>query len=161
MSVRISLLILLLVAGPAANARASGHGPVFGAATPTLGTGGWSFDQAWMGRQSSQSDQSDQMLRSMVSFGLTEDWQISASLPIDLQSDGHQSMGRMTAMMSSATELEVLTGWRFHRRPPGNGGRVESTAYVGVTTPLEDNRGGIRAAPFYVSAASGYASRSH
>jgi hypothetical protein len=28
-------------------AAASGHGPVFGAATPTLGRGGWSVDQAW------------------------------------------------------------------------------------------------------------------
>ena len=32
-------------------AEASGHGPVFGAATPTLGKGGWAFDQAWMGQR--------------------------------------------------------------------------------------------------------------
>src|ERR1051326_4968105 len=28
---------------------ASGHGPIFGGATPTLGKGGWQFDTAWMG----------------------------------------------------------------------------------------------------------------
>jgi hypothetical protein len=35
---------MLIGVGPAA---ASGHGPLFGAATPTLGRGGWSIDQAW------------------------------------------------------------------------------------------------------------------
>ena len=68
---------------------ASGHGPVFGGATPTLGKGGWSFDQAWMGRRDRTGDD-DQMLRSMVGFGITEDLQISASLPVaaDQHADG-------------------------------------------------------------------------
>ncbi len=161
MSARIvaTLLMLALTGG---QAEASGHGPVFGAATPTLGKGGWSFDQAWMGRIGTGADDSDQMLRSMVSFGLSEDLQISGSLPISLQGGGHMPMGRMTPMMSGNSELEFLTGWRFHRRPVGDGARAESTAYVGVTAPTEATRGGIRTAPSaYVSVASGYASRAH
>jgi hypothetical protein len=40
----------LLTAIVPAAAQANGHGPVFGAATPTLGKGGWQLDQAWMAR---------------------------------------------------------------------------------------------------------------
>ena len=72
MSARI-VVTLLMLAFMGGRAEASGHGPVFGAATPTLGKGGWSFDQAWMGRIGTGTDDSDQMLRSMISFGLTED----------------------------------------------------------------------------------------
>ena len=43
-----ALSVLSLVSGNTLHA--SGHGPVFGAATPTLGKGGWSFDQALMGQ---------------------------------------------------------------------------------------------------------------
>jgi hypothetical protein len=140
---------------------ASGHGPVFGGATPTLGKGGWSFDQAWMGRRDRTGDD-DQMLRSMIGYGITEDLQVTASLPIELTSSGRMPMGRMTAMMSGNREAEALVGWRFHRKEVGEGARVESTAYVGGTVPLESRRAGIRTAPSaYVSAATGYASRAH
>jgi hypothetical protein len=140
---------------------ASGHGPVFGAATPTRGKGGWSFDQAWMGRRDRLGD-NDQMLRSMLGFGITEDLQISASLPIELTSTGRMPMGRMMSMMSSNREVEMLVGWRIHRRPIGQGGRVESTVYLGGAVPVESRRAGIRTAPaVYASAATGYASRAH
>ena len=141
---------------------ASGHGPVFGAATPTLGKGGWSFDQVWMGRTSDGPETNDQLLRSMISFGVTKDFQISASLPIPLTSSSHMPMGRMMAMMSGNREVEALAGWRFQRRPIGEGGRFESTAYFGATVPLESVRAGIRTAPAaYTSVATGYASRAH
>ena len=155
-------LLLAAVLLPAVDAAASGHGPVFGAATPTLGRGGWSFDQAWMGRAGTDEDGSEQMLRSMISFGITEDWQISGSLPVSLQSSPQMPMGRMMAMMSGRNDLELLTGWRFHRRPSGIGGRIESTAYLGATVPIRSQRAGIRTAPSaYASVASGYASRAH
>jgi hypothetical protein len=161
MSARTVLALLLVCAAPGL-VSASGHGPVFGGATPTLGKGGWSFDQAWMGRIGAGTDDSDQMLRSMVSFGLTEDLQISGSLPISLTDANHLPMGRMMAMMSGNRDVEVLAGWRFHRRPVGEGGRVESTAYVGFTAPLQSHRAGIRTSPsVYASIASGYASRAH
>lgn len=157
----IALLALLTVAIAQRNLAASGHGPVFGGATPTLGRGGWSFDQAWMGRRDRTGDD-DQMLRSMVGYGITEDLQVTMSLPIELTSSGGMPMGRMTAMMSTNHEAEALVGWRFHRREVGEGARVESTVYVGGAVPLESRRAGIRTAPStYVSAATGYASRAH
>lgn len=161
MQSRVIVLLLGLWGVTPGAVAASGHGPVFGAATPTLGKGGWSFDQAWMGRRDNSGDD-DQMLRTMVSFGITEDLQISASLPIGLTSTGRMPMGRMMAMMSSNREMELLAGWRFHRRPVGQGARVESTVYVGGMVPLESHRAGIRTAPSaYTSVATGYASRAH
>ena len=157
----VAILAVLTVAAGHLDLAASGHGPVFGGATPTLGKGGWSFDQAWMGRRDRTGD-SDQMLRSMIGYGLTEDLQITASLPIELTSTGRMPMGRMTAMMSSNREAEALVGWRFQRKEVGEGARLESTAYFGGTVPLESHRAGIRTAPSaYVSAATGYASRAH
>lgn len=161
MKIRVIVLLLAFCGVMPGAVAASGHGPVFGAATPTLGKGGWSFDQAWMGRRDRSGDD-DQMLRTMLSFGITEDLQISASLPIGLTSTGRMPMGRMMAMMSSNREMEFLAGWRFHRRPSGQGARVESTVYVGGTIPVESRRAGIRTAPSaYTSVATGYASRAH
>ena len=155
----VSVVIALAIA--TTEVGASGHGPVFGGATPTLGRGGWSFDQGWMGRRDRTGD-SDQMLRSMIGYGLTEDLQITASLPIELSTTGRMPMGRMTAMMSGNRDFEALLGYRFHRKAVGEGARIESTAYIGGTVPLERRRAGVKTAPaLYVSAASGYASRAH
>jgi hypothetical protein len=139
---------------------ASGHGPVFGATTPTLGKGGWSFDTAWTLR-ASRPEGSEQMLKSMLSFGITENLQISASLPVATTS-GTLPGARMMSLMSNEREVEVLTGYRFQRRVVGVGGRQESTVYAGGTVPLESTRGGVQASPsLYLGAATGYASRSH
>ena len=141
-------------------ASASGHGPVFGATTPTLGKGGWSFDTAWTLR-ASEPEGHEQMLKSMISFGITENLQISASLPL-ATTGGALPGARMMSLMSNEQELEVLTGYRFQRRVVGIGGRQESTVYAGWTVPLESTRGGVEASPsLYVGAATGYASRSH
>ena len=64
---------------------ASGHGPVFAGATPTLGKNGWSFDQAWMGSHA-RDGEDDQVLRSMIGYGFTKDLQLTVSLPIGLTS---------------------------------------------------------------------------
>ena len=47
-------LAVVLSLGTSPTAFAAGHGPVFGSATPTLGWGGWSIDQAWTVRQNVQ-----------------------------------------------------------------------------------------------------------
>jgi hypothetical protein len=150
----------LCLASPAA---ANGHGPLFGGATPTLGKGGWQLDQAWMARIGREVDDDEQMLRTMIGFGITEDLQVSGSLPITLDSSVFMPRGRMMAMMSSAQDLEAMVGWRFQRRDMGPGARLESTLYAAVTAPLQDYRAdGMKATPsLYVSAASGYASRVH
>jgi hypothetical protein len=156
---RVSLIALtaILVAGSAA---ASGHGPLFGAATPTLGRGGWSVDQAWTLRAGS-ADEQQQMLKTMLSFGITENLQISGSFPLAM-SDGRLAPARMMSAMSSDRELESLVAYRFQRRPVGIGGRQESTFYIGGTAPLESQRNGVGVGPsFEAGGATGYASRAH
>jgi len=159
-AVLTALLMMTVIPGTAI---ASGHGPVFGGATPTLGKGGWQIDQAWMGRIGDGRSDDDQMLRTMISFGITEDLQVSGSLPITLESGIYMPRGRIMSMMASTQDLEGIVSWRFHRHPAGPGARIESTVFAGFTAPLQKYRSdGMRAAPsFQVSAASGYASRTH
>jgi len=138
---------------------ASGHGPVFGAATPTLGRGGWSVDQAWTFRAGDETD-SAQMFKTMVSFGITETLQVSGSIPIAM-ADG-LAPSRMMSAMSSEREFEALLAYRFQKRTIGIGGRQESTLYVGGTVPMESDRAGVPVGPSIVAqAATGYASRAH
>jgi hypothetical protein len=152
-----SALCALLQAAPV---HAAGHGPVFGATTPTLGRGGWSIDQAWTARCGEDGDR-QQMLKTMVSFGITENLQVSGSVPLAM-SDGRLAGARMMSLMSSDREIEGLVGYRFQRRTIGIGGRQESTVYVGGTAPLETRRVGVGAGPsIEVGAATGYASRGH
>ncbi|HEV3060751.1 MAG TPA: hypothetical protein VGY48_21075 [Vicinamibacterales bacterium] len=156
---RVCLFALgaVLIAG---SASASGHGPLFGAATPTLGRGGWSVDQAWTLRAGSE-DEREQMLKTMLSFGVTENLQISGSFPLTMN-DGRLAAARMMSAMSSDRELEGLVAYRFQRRAVGIGGRQESTFFAGGTGPLESRRNGIGVGPsFEAGAASGYASRAH
>jgi hypothetical protein len=139
---------------------AAGHGPLFGAATPTLGRGGWSLDQAWTGRFCTGTEPSDQMLRTMLSFGATENLQFSVSAPVPL-STGNLAPARMMSVMSATTEIEGIAGWRFQRRDVGVGGRQESTVYLGGSAPAERRVNGTALGPsLYASAATGYASRS-
>ena len=141
-------------------ALASGHGPVFGAATPTLGRGGWSVDQAWTLR-AGDDDERQQMLKTMLSFGVTENLQISGSFPLAM-GDGRLAPARMMSAMSSDREFEGLVAYRFQRRPVGIGGRQESTLYAGATGPLESRRRGIGVGPSVeAGGATGYASRAH
>jgi len=155
----MSMLVLISASIPL---EASGHGPVFGAATPTLGKGGWSFDQAWMGQAMEGPDETGALLRSMLSFGITEKLQISGSLPIPLSNASATPAGRMMALMSGNADFESILGWRFQTRPVGQGARLESTAYVGGLLPLDSARGNVATTPAgLVSLTSGYASRSH
>jgi hypothetical protein len=157
LSLPLAALVLLVSSAPAA---ASGHGPLFGAATPVLGKGSWSLDAALMGRSTDEAIA--QTLRTMIGFGITEDIQVSASLPFDLGTHPPLPGGRMMAMMSSNREFEVLGAWRVHTRPVGIGGRFETTLFGGWTTPLDDSAHGHHISQsFSVSAASGFASRAH
>ena len=159
MIVRMAALACVLCAASHV-VQAAGHGPVFGGTTPTLGKGGWSLDTAWTLR-TSDDDAREQMLKTMLSFGVTETLQVSASLPIAM-SGGALPEARMMSLMSNERELEVLAGYRFQRRVIGIGGRQESTAYAGWTMPFDSTRGGVRTSPsLYVGGATGYASRSH
>jgi hypothetical protein len=157
---RVGVLAFVGILIGGGSAAASGHGPVFGAATPTLGRGGWSVDQAWTLRVGDEHER-QQMLKTMLSFGLTENLQVSGSFPLAM-GDGRLAPARMMSSMSSDRELEGLVAYRFQRRPIGIGGRQESTAFVGSTGPLESRRNGIGVGPSIEAGAStGYASRAH
>ena len=159
--IQVASIGLLLVVSASSSVHASGHGPVFGAATPTLGKGGWAFDQAWMGQPTDGADTSA-LLRSMISLGITEKLQISASLPIPIGNGDAMPAGRMTALMSGNPDFESLLGWRFQTRPVGEGARLESTVYLGGLLPLDSKRGGVATSPAgLIALSSGYASRSH
>ena len=158
------LLITLLLAGGGAGAvRASGHGPLFGLATPTNGARAWSVDFGVMGRHGDTDDGA--MLRGMVSYGITEDVQISVSAPFVITS-GRFLPGRLTGMMPATADVEAMLAWRAHRRGTGVGRRVESTVYGGLVAAGPQRPEGPlgrpgRAPGLYAAVATGLASRSH
>jgi hypothetical protein len=157
---RVVLALAVAMVASRVDLTASGHGPVFGAATPTLGRGGWSIDQAYTFRAADGPDDSQQMFKTMVSFGITETVQVSASLPIVMR-DG-LAPSRMMSAMSSEREVEGLLAYRFQRHVIGIGGRQESTLYVGGTVPTDSTRAGAAVGPsVIVQVATGYASRVH
>lgn len=143
--------------------RYAGHGPVFGLATPTNVQGGWALDLALMGRKGEQDTGS--MLRTMFSYGITEDLQISWSFPVVFASVP-VAPARSTAMMPGTSDLEAIAAWRFHRQGVDVGRRFESTAYAGVIVPGPQRLPGMardleRAPGIYTAVATGVASRSH
>jgi len=145
---------------------ASGHGPVYGLATPTLGQGGWSIDVAAMYRLTGDlSDGNAQraLLRPMLGYGITEDLQASLSVPVPLYTPSAPVPSlatRMMAMMPSTPDAEFLLSWRFHRIGNDVGSRFESTALLALDYPTDSVRNGIRTAPgFMAGAVTGYASR--
>ena len=157
------LTVLLLAGGGPGPLRASGHGPLFGLATPTNGARAWSVDFGVMGRHGDAYTAA--MVRAMASYGLTEDVQISVSVPF-VAASGPFAPGRMTGMMPATADLEAVAAWRLHRRGTGVGRRIESTVYGGLVAagPQQPagSPGGLSRAPgLYAAAATGMASRSH
>ncbi|MCI0432247.1 MAG: hypothetical protein L0271_01165 [Gemmatimonadetes bacterium] len=143
----------------AGSAIAQGHGPAFGLSTPTLGRGDWSLDIGVMGRFVEGAHAT--MLRTMVSYGITADLQVSASLPLPLDSRSGVPPARGFARMPSSPDMEWMVGWRFDREGIGIGARRESTLWLGLDYPTDAVRGGVRTAPGIVAGAvTGYASRS-
>jgi hypothetical protein len=113
-------------------ASASGHGPVFGLATPTNGKGAWSLDLGTAGRVGIAD--SGVMSRAMLSYGITQDLQISVSGPV-VFSSAPLAPARVTAMIPATGDFEALGAWRFQRWDNGVGSRIETTAYGGVILP--------------------------
>lgn len=154
-----STLFATVAVGAPSWAHASGHGPVYGLATPTLGEDAWSLDFAVMGRLA-EDDNGRVMVRPMLSYGITEDLQLSLSIPMPVYTSKRLSPTRMMMMMPATSTVEALLGWRFHRQAPSVGARFESTAYVGFNYPVDPIRGGVDTAPGLVGGlVTGYASR--
>ena len=136
-----------------------GHGPVYGLSTPTLGRGGWSLDVAGMGRFLG-ADRT-MMIRPMLSYGVTEDLQVSASLPIPVASSSAIPSARAFTRMPASRDVEMMVGWRVQRRGTGVGARQETTVWLAADVPTESSRDGLQTAPsVFGSAVTGYASRS-
>lgn len=151
--------IALVVVAVSLPLSAQGHGPVYGLSTPTLGRGGWSVDVAGMGRFFSGGR--TLMLRPMLSYGLTEDVQLSASVPLPLKSDAAAPRVRAFTRMPASEDIELMVGWRLQRRGTGVGTRQETTLWLAADIPTDDARGGLDTAPtFSGSIVTGYASRS-
>lgn len=156
--VSFSLLGILL----SGSLRASGHGPVFTLATPTNAKGGWSLDLGLMGRKG--ENDTGAMFRGMLSYGITQDVQVSFSVPVVFES-APLAPGRLTSMMPGTGDFEGILAWRFHRQGMDVGARFESTAFAGIIVPgpqqgalLRD----IKKTPgFWAAATTGFASRSH
>ena len=156
---RVALVAVLIILPSVA--RANEHGPVFGLATPTNVKGGWSLDVGTMDRVGSGS--SGAMTRAMLTYGITQDLQISLSAPA-VFSSAPLLPARETAMMPANGDFEALGAWRFQRRDIDVGSRFETTAYFGLIVPGPQTPPGIlgelhRAPGAVAMIATGYASR--
>lgn len=157
-SIALALLAFALGLGCSRDAEAQGHGPAFGLSTPTLGKGAWSLDIGTMGRF--VTDEYSLMLRPMLSYGLNENLQISASLPVPLHTGADLPQARAMTRMPMSADVELTLGWRFHRQDTGVGSRFESTGYLGLVYPTVAERAGVTSAPgLYGALATGYVSR--
>lgn len=156
---RLALSVMVAAAWWPASLPAQGHGPAFGLSTPTLGKGGRSVDVAVMSRL--VGDKAVLMMRPLISYGVTEDWQISASFPMGLSVPEGSRPAHGMSRMPTNPDVEFLLGWRFHRQATDIGSRFESTTYVGFDYPTDAIRAGARTSPgVYGAVVSGYASRS-
>jgi hypothetical protein len=128
--------VLLLAAE---RARASGHGPVFGLATPTNPKGGFSVDLTMMGRTG--EGRNGAMLRGALGYGITENLKVSLSAPVVFTAEP-LAPSRMSAFTPMTGDVEGLLTWRFHRQDTGVGSRVESAVIGGVLVPGPQEMGG-------------------
>jgi hypothetical protein len=151
--------LVLLAASPAApRAGAQGHGPAFGLSTPTLRKGGWSLDAGFMGQLVGEHEMV--MFRPIGSCGLTEDLQLSVSLPVPVYTSEGMVPSRVATRMPATPDVELTLGWRFQNRELGVGSRFESTTFLAVDYPTDATRMGLQTSPGVAAAlTTGYVSR--
>jgi len=138
---------------------AQGHGPVYGLSTPTLGRGGWSFELAGMRRWFHGGGAT--MVRPMASYGVTEDVQLSLSVPVPLQRAARAPQMRAFTRMPAQSDVELMLGWRVQRHGIGVGRRRETTLWLAADLPTEAIRSGTEtSSALFVGVVTGYASRS-
>lgn len=103
------------------------------------------------------------MSRAMLSCGITQDLQVSLTMPYVFNS-APLAPGRVTSMMSATSDFEVIGAWRFHRKGTAVGTRVESTLYAGPVIPGPQRPAGMvgnltKAPGVYTALSTGLASR--
>ena len=158
-----SVVLLLAIVGLLRSLEASGHGPVFGLATPVNARGVCNVDLAFMDREANSG--SSPMLRTLFGCGVTENFQLSVSAPA-VFSNEPLAPSRFTGVMPMGPDIEGIAEWRFFRRDTGVGSRVEATALGGVIAPGAQRMSGMlgnlhRSPGVYSGITAGMASRSH
>lgn len=151
----LSLLICLCVSP---GARADGHGPVFGLATPTNSQGEWSFDTGVFGRANDFGSQAS--FRELIGYGFTPHVTLFVTAP-GVAGDLLLTPTRI----QPGADFDATVKWRFQHRATKVGTRIESTLFAGAAVPgpqsafpkvITTNTPGMM-----VGAVSGLASRSH
>lgn len=121
----ITLLVLCLLP---LRVMASGHGPIFGLATPTNSQGEWSFDQGVFGRSTSVGSQAS--IRELVGYGFTPHLTLSFTLPV-VVGDTRLPPTRI----QPGDDFDSTLAWRFQHRATKVGTRIESTAFASLVVP--------------------------
>jgi hypothetical protein len=142
---------------------ASGHGPVFGLATPVNARGVCNVDIAIMNSIGDSGPNS--MERTLFGCGITENFQLSVSAPAMFSSEPF-APSRFSGVMPMSPDIEGISEWRFFRRDTGVGSRIEATALGGVIAPGPQRMVGMlgalhRSPGAYSGLTAGMASRSH
>ena len=153
------LFILVISAAFVPHLFASGHGPLFGYATPTNSKGEWSFDAGLFSRIAPGDMQLT--ARGLLGYGFTPHLMLQISAPAVL---AHTSLPPTREM--PADEFEASMAWRFHHRASAVGTRFESTAFGGLIAPGPQAGTGSFASlskspGLMAGAVTGIASRSH
>jgi hypothetical protein len=121
-------LILLVALVLPWHANASGHGPVFGLATPTNSQGEWSFDQGVFERSTSLGSQAS--IRELMGYGFTPHLTLSFTLPAVV---GNTPLP--PTRIQPGDDFDSTLAWRFQHRATKVGTRIESTAFAGMVVP--------------------------
>jgi hypothetical protein len=121
-------VVLLAVLGLPLFAVASGHGPVFGLATPTNSQGEWSFDEGIFGRSTSIGTQAS--IRGLIAYGFTPHLTLSFTLPAVV---GDAALP--PTRIQPGDDFDSTVAWRFQHRATKVGTRFESTAFAGLVVP--------------------------
>ena len=121
----ITLLVLSLLP---LRVMASGHGPIFGLATPTNSQGEWSFDQGVFGRSTSVGSQAS--IRELLGYGFTPHLTLSFTLPVVV---GDTPLP--PTRIQPGDDFDSTLAWRFQHRATKVGTRIESTAFAGLVVP--------------------------
>ena len=140
-------------------AHASGHGPVFGLATPTNSQGEWSFDIGSYGRTAGAGSQVS--VRGLLGYGFTPHLTLSFTLPAVIG-----SAPLPPTRIQPGDDFDSTLAWRFHHNTTRVGTRFESTAFAGLVLPGPQSSFGrivrtSNAPGNMVGAVTGVASRSH
>ena len=121
-------LVIALALGLPSLAVASGHGPVFGLATPTNSKGEWSFDVGAFGRTGALGSQVS--VRGLMAYGFTPHLTLSFTVP-----GVAGSASLPPTRIQPGDDFDSTIAWRFHHNTTKVGTRFESTAFAGLAVP--------------------------